>query len=76
MCVCVHVAHLRLKGINPNAVPELQVGLLLATGSVVGMGGGPVGGWLADRYGRRAVLIPAMATAAGSTAGLMMVRCV
>ena len=37
-----------------------NLGMLLACGSVFGMLGGPVGGWLADRYGRRAVLIPAM----------------
>ena len=73
MCACSASS---FKRYHSERCSGLQVGLLLATGSVVGMGGGPVGGWLADRYGRRAVLIPAMATAAGSTAGLMMVRCV
>jgi len=37
-----------------------EVGALLAAGSVCGMFAGPVGGWLADRYGRRAVLLPSM----------------
>ena len=36
------------------------------------MVGGPLGGWLADRYGRRAVLIPAMGAASVTTAGLIV----
>ena len=53
------------------AASPAQVGLLLATGSVVGMAGGPVGGWLADLHGRRAVLLPAMGVASAATVGLV-----
>lgn len=49
-----------------------SLGMLLSFGSVFGMMGGPVGGWLADRYGRRAVLIPAMGAAAVTTGGLTL----
>ena len=47
-----------------------EIGLLLGCGSTFGMLGGLAGGWLADRYGRRAVLIPSMGVAAISTATL------
>ena len=49
-----------------------SLGMLLSFGSVFGMMGGPVGGWLADRYGRQTVLIPAMGAAAVTTGGLTL----
>ena len=50
-----------------------EVGALLAVGSVCGMFAGPVGGWLADRYGRRAVLLPSMGGAVRSLCALFAV---
>ena len=42
------------------------------SGSTLGMLGGPLGGWLADRYGRPRVLAPAMCGAAAATGGLII----
>lgn len=49
-----------------------NLGMLLSFGSVFGMIGGPLGGWFADRYGRPAVLIPAMGAASVSIGGLTL----
>jgi len=57
---------------NVWGMSPTTLGMLLSCGSVFGMLGGPVGGWLADRYGRRAVLIPAMGAASLATAGLTL----
>ena len=57
---------------NVWGMSPTTLGMLLSCGSVFGMLGGPVGGWLADRYGRRAVLIHAMGAASLATAGLTL----
>ena len=55
---------------NAWEMSPAEIGLLLACGSTFGMAGGPLGGWLADRHGRRAVLIPGMGGAALAVGGL------
>lgn len=41
-------------------VPPATVGFYLALAQVVGIGSQPVMGWLSDRWGRKAVLVPAL----------------
>ena len=45
-----------------------DIGLLFAGGTMVGFFAGPVGGWLADKVGRKAVVVPAGCVAAAGVA--------
>jgi predicted MFS family arabinose efflux permease len=61
--------------IFPKIVPEFhmaqwQVGLLVSGTSVTWAIASLVGGWLSDRYGRRRVLLPAVAFVAATTAAM------
>ena len=49
--------------------PPFAITLVLQVFSLLGLAGAPLGGWVADRYGRTMVVAPALALVGASAAG-------